>query len=192
MPQAYHEFTQIDAQGVARVLIIGAECTGKTTLCQALSSAFNAPWALEYMRPYLQRKWDEMGDLCAWDDLLPIAKGQIDAQNRAVLAAKNQGARFVFCDTGFLLLMVYAHLYYDRCPDPILWGAIWHEYEHIWLTDACGIPYQLDDLRDPTYGRAFVRTKIVDALLHLQKPYLGISGDLEARLRLARCRLVRV
>ncbi|MDO4223868.1 MAG: ATP-binding protein, partial [Acinetobacter sp.] len=90
---------------IFKVLLLGAESTGKTTLCQDLAQHFHTEWVAEYMRTYLQKKWDEHRQSCEWDDLLPIAIGQVQAENQATLQAK----QFLFCDTGLFELMVYSY-----------------------------------------------------------------------------------
>ena len=68
-------------KSVINVAILGAESTGKTTLCRDLAAHFGCPWVAEYMRTYLQAKWDKEQLTCTWDDLLPIAQGQIKLEN---------------------------------------------------------------------------------------------------------------
>src|ERR1700720_3057505 len=41
---------------VRRVCVIGAESTGKTTLCRELANAFNTTWVAEYGREYTESK----------------------------------------------------------------------------------------------------------------------------------------
>lgn len=63
-------------KSVVNVAVLGAESTGKTTLCSDLAAHFKCLWVPEYMRTYLQAKWDNEQQTCTWDDLLPIAQGQ--------------------------------------------------------------------------------------------------------------------
>lgn len=65
-----------------KIVIYGAESTGKTTLCQALAAHYRTVWVPEYARAYLQKKYDNSGEICAIEDLIPIAKGQIRAEKK--------------------------------------------------------------------------------------------------------------
>lgn len=98
-------------KSVISVAILGAESTGKTTLCRDLAAYFESPWVPEYMRTYLQAKWDKEQLTCTWDDLLPIAQGQIKLENELAEQAAQMPdrARYLFCDTSLFELMVYAN-----------------------------------------------------------------------------------
>ena len=63
--------------GIIKVVLFGPESSGKSTLAQALAKEFNTQWVPEYMRIYLQEKWDQHEEICTEEDMLPIAKGQI-------------------------------------------------------------------------------------------------------------------
>ena len=91
-------------KSVVNVAVLGAESTGKTTLCRDLAAHFASPWVPEYMRTYLQAKWDNEQLTCTWEDLLPIAQGQIELENKRAMQAAQlpAGQRYVFCDTACL------------------------------------------------------------------------------------------
>src|SRR5437868_9108908 len=58
---------------VKKIVIIGPESTGKSTLCEQLAAHYNTLWCPEYAREYLLKN----GTNYSFDDLLTIAKGQI-------------------------------------------------------------------------------------------------------------------
>ena len=172
------DLSQYQPKSITKVLILGAESTGKTTLCQDLASYYNEPWVLEYMRPYLQEKWDKEQKTCAWDDLLPIAQGQINLENKLAKQAK----RYLFCDTALFELMVYAYLYYDDCPTAIEKSAITHHYDLILLTKV-DVPWVADDLRDCPNGREKIAQIFADTLNKYNKPFRLIGGDRQQRVK---------
>ena len=108
------EFVQYPSS-CKRIVFLGPESTGKTTLSQYMAAAYHTQWAPEYMRLYLQEKWDKFRQLCTWEDLLPIAKGQVDLENKAVQGAHD----YVFCDTCLIELVIYSYIYYGK-SDPII------------------------------------------------------------------------
>ena len=175
---AQYDLTQYQQHDITKVLILGAESTGKTTLCQDLAAHFNEPWVLEYMRPYLQHKWDNQQKTCEWDDLLPIAQGQIDLENKLA----KQAQRYLFCDTALFELMVYAYLYYDDCPSAIKTAALSHHYDLILLTKV-DIPWEADDLRDCPNGREEIAQRFADTLDKYNKPFRLIGGDRQQRVK---------
>ncbi len=63
-----------------KVVVIGPESTGKTTLCKQLATHFHAQWCPEFAREYLL----EHGMDYSYDDLLTIAKGQIALEEKHI------------------------------------------------------------------------------------------------------------
>jgi len=160
-----------------KIAIYGPESTGKTTLAQQLAAHFGTNWVAEYAREYLQNKWDATQEICAPEDLLPIAMGQVALENEALQTATD----FVFCDTTLLVTKVYSEMYYQFC-DPILdKAARKHKYDLFFLTDI-DVPWEADDLRDKPNEREDALVQFEAALLANQKPYLRLSGNKEERL----------
>ena len=90
---------------IHRIVITGAESTGKTTLAHALADYYAEPSTQEFVRSYvkqLDRK------LCA-KDLDPIAHGQLNAEDDGL----KQARRLVIHDTNLLSSMIYAKHYFD-------------------------------------------------------------------------------
>ncbi|NNK73794.1 MAG: ATP-binding protein, partial [Flavobacteriaceae bacterium] len=65
-----------------KVVIFGPESTGKTTLSEQLARHYNTVWVPEYARQYLQDKWNNERKTCEPKDLLPIAVGQMELENK--------------------------------------------------------------------------------------------------------------
>jgi NadR type nicotinamide-nucleotide adenylyltransferase len=95
------------------VVIIGSECTGKTTLAARLSERFRAPWSGEFAREYVGRKQAELDA----SDVEPIARGQLAAEQQAEREASEQRSRLVIRDTDLHSTAVYSRHYYGSCPD---------------------------------------------------------------------------
>ena len=171
-------------KSVINVAILGAESTGKTTLCRDLAAHFGCPWVAEYMRTYLQAKWDKEQLTCIWDDLLPIAQGQIKLENELAEQAAQMPdrARYLFCDTSLFELMVYANWYYGDCPKALINAALIHHYDLILLTEV-DIPWVADDLRDSPHQRDEISAYFESQLTRHQKPFHRIGGDRDERLQ---------
>ncbi|GAF61340.1 MULTISPECIES: AAA family ATPase [Psychrobacter] len=170
-------------KSVINVAILGAESTGKTTLCRDLAAHFGCPWVPEYMRTYLQAKWDKEHLTCTWEDLLPIAQGQIELENKlAAQAAQNSDSSYLFCDTSLFELMVYANWYYGDCPKALTNAALTHHYDLILLTEV-DIPWVADDLRDSPHQRDEISAYFESQLTRHQKPFHRIGGDRDERVQ---------
>jgi len=171
---------------VITVAILGAESTGKTTLCRDLAEHFDSLWVPEYMRTYLQAKWNQQQSTCTWEDLIPIAQGQIELENRLAqqVAQTNNIAdnRYLFCDTSLFELMVYANWYYGDCPNELTQAALTHNYGLILLTEV-DTPWVADDLRDSPYDRKAISTRFENELNGYHKAFRRIGGDRKQRVQ---------
>lgn len=162
---------------IKRIAFVGPECTGKTTLSRTLAQQFQTVWAEEYMRTYLQHKWDTQHLTCTWDDLLPIAHGQVLLENKRI----QQANEYLFCDTCLLELMVYSYLYYGKCNPKIERAALTHHYHSLFLTYV-DIPWQPDDLRDKPHERESVFAFFEQHLNAHGIQYHILKGSLEERI----------
>lgn len=171
-------------KSLIKVAVLGAESTGKTTLCRDLAAHFGGSWVPEYMRTYLQAKWDDEQRTCLWDDLLPIAQGQIDLENKLAQQAlqTTQNRHYFFCDTSLFELMVYANWYYGDCPNAIVQAALGHHYDLVLLTEV-DIPWVADDLRDSPYQREDISRRFANELTRHNKVFHYIGGDRDERVR---------
>lgn len=164
-----------------KIVLFGPESTGKTSLSEDLSRHFKAPMVKEYMREYLQEKWDLEKGLCQPEDILPIARGQMAAENRLAMEADE----LLICDTDLLELKVYSEAYYDGfCEPELLKHALNNRYDLYFLT-YIDVPWIPDDLRDKPHDREGMFQRFKQALDQHQKPYFILKGNREERLKYA-------
>lgn len=95
-----------------RVVLIGPECTGKTTLAGELARRLGVPWAPEHARAYGEAR----GQPLTFADVDPIGRGQERGEDEAVAAAEAAGAPLVLLDTDLVSTAVYSRHYYGDCP----------------------------------------------------------------------------
>lgn len=175
-------------KSVITVAILGAESTGKTTLCRDLAAHFDSLWVPEYMRLYLQDKWNTKQQTCTWEDLLPIAQGQVELENKLAqqlangTTVKQTSQNYLFCDTSLFELMIYANWYYGDCPNELTQAALAHQYDLILLTEV-DIPWVADDLRDAPYDRQAISTRFENELTYYNKSFRRIGGSRESRVQ---------
>ena len=176
--------TQHTPKSVISIAILGAESTGKTTLCRDLAEHFGSLWVPEYMRTYLQKKWNDEQLTCTWEDLLPIAQGQIKLENTLAkqAASTSDTPTYLFCDTSLFELMVYSNWYYGDCPEALTTAALTHDYDLILLTSV-DVPWVADDLRDSPYQREEISEFFENQLMNHQKAYRHIGGDRKDRVQ---------
>ena len=171
-----------------KIVVIGPESTGKSTLCKLLASHYHTSWVPEYAREYLE----ENGTDYTFDDLLKIAKGQIESEDK--IALENQIAfeenkvpkenQFLFIDTDMYVMKVWCEYVFNQCHSKILNFIAERKYDAYLLCDV-DLPWVADELRE--YPDLKVREKLFhfykDLLVNQSTPWTIISGDYEARLK---------
>jgi NadR type nicotinamide-nucleotide adenylyltransferase len=159
---------------VKRIAIVGAESTGKSTLCAALAERHATVWVPEYLREFV----DVHARVPHEDDQLGIAQTQ-RARERLLLP---QARRFLFCDTSPLVTAVYSRIYWGRVPDALLALEAAHDYA---LTFVAGIdlPWVPDGLmRESEEVRRRVHEALLAVLDRHAIPFVLLTGDLAQRL----------
>lgn len=127
-----------------KIVLFGPESSGKTTLAKQLATYFKTLWVPEYMRTYLQKKWNEKQEKCEIIDLIPIAEGQMKLENEMTPKAN----KVLFLDTNILEIKTYSEYYYNGfCPPEINTCSNESVYSLYFLT-GIDVPWEYDDLRD--------------------------------------------
>lgn len=164
-----------------KVVLFGPESTGKTTMTHALANYYKGSAVDEYMRDYLQKKWDDSGERSTIEDLIPMAQGQMQLENQAAALEKN----YLFCDTNLLELAVYSRYYFDGfCPPKLETYALKNQYDLYFLTDI-DVPWEADVLRDRPNDRSRLFRIFERELQQQQLPYHILSGAHQQRLQTA-------
>jgi nicotinamide riboside kinase len=171
---------QIAGNDIIKIAIYGPESTGKTTLAKQLAAHFDTVWAPEFARDYLQEKWNTKKEICAPEDLLPIAIGQMQLENEALQKANT----YLFADTCLMITKVFSEMYYGFCDAKLDKAARKHKYDLFFLTDV-DVPWEQDDLRDAPNDRVETFEKFKMALIENNKPFIVLSGDAEMRFQKA-------
>ena len=164
-----------------KAVLFGPESTGKTTLAARLALHFKTEWVPEYMRDYLQKKWEDKNETCLPQDIIPIAKGQMQRENKLAKIAN----KVLFCDTDLLQLKVYSEAYYHGyCNPDLLKHALNNSYDLYFLTNI-DTPWIPDSLRDKPQDREGMFKKFKSTLLLHTRPFIILSGDENQRFNIA-------
>lgn len=179
-----------------KVVVIGPESTGKSTLCQQLATHYNTIWCPEYAREYLLK----YGMNYSYDDLLTIAKGQLELEERTIqLAISNwQSAKPhsplttrhspVFIDTNMYVMKVWCDFVFGKCHQYILDEIEKRKDEYdLYLLCNIDLPWVKDELREyPDVERRQELYNIYKNIMISQTiPWVDVSGDYEQRLQKA-------
>ena len=165
-----------------RIVLYGPESSGKTTLAKALAKQFQTTWVPEFARNYLQEKWDQKKEVCSLEDLIIIAKGQINQENNLIEDAN----KFLFCDTNVLITKAWSETHFNGyCAPEIQYWVDTFKYDHYFLTDI-DVPWQADDLRDRPNSRKQMLDYFENILKNKKAPYTLLKGNLNLRLEKAK------
>lgn len=164
---------------VHRVVLMGAESTGKSTLTSRLAQEFNEPFVLEYGREVWQNKNGELGQA----DYTHIAEHHRELEDAVIVNAK----RFLFVDTNAITTAYLGSVYEGTVPDRVieLARAAETRYHHVFLL-ADDIPFEQDGWRDGALWRSRSQSIIKYDLRSRSVHFTVISGDLEARVKQVR------
>jgi NadR type nicotinamide-nucleotide adenylyltransferase len=166
-----------------KIVVIGPESTGKSTLCGYLADYYNTLWCPEFAREYLL----ENGTTYTVDDLMIIAKGQLDAEQKHTESLQSQTDQTgiikpLIIDTDMYVMKVWSEYVFGTCPTFIL-DEINKRHYDLYLLCKPDIPWVKDELRE--YPDEKPRQELFqiykDILINQQTPWVEISGDFEAR-----------
>ncbi|NRA94389.1 MAG: ATP-binding protein [Psychroserpens sp.] len=164
-----------------KIVLFGPESSGKTTLCKQLAKHYDTLWVPEYAREYLQKKWDTAQKVCEPEDLLPIAIGQMELENKYAKKAN----KILFCDTDLLETKVYSEVYYEDFCDPLLNKYALKNQYHLYFLTYIDTPWEADDLRDKPNEREEMFRAFELALEENDRPFVLLQGNQETRLQKA-------
>ena len=158
-----------------RILILGPESTGKSTLAEDLANHFGEPWVPEFAREYLE----EINRLYRYEDLLVIGKGQVKSEDQLAETARN----FLFVDTDLRVIHIWSEHRFGKTDPWVIDQIAKRKYDLILLTDT-DLPWTPDPLRE--YPELEMRQYFFDKYLKLAQesgfPSLIVSGGREKRL----------
>ncbi len=122
-----------------KVVVIGPESTGKSTLSEKLAAHFNTVWTPEYAREYidqLQRPYEE-------SDLLHIAAGQVALEQQMA----GRAGEVLICDTDLYVIKVWSEHKYGHC-DPRILQQIARQHCDMYLLTYIDLPWEEDPQRE--------------------------------------------
>jgi NadR type nicotinamide-nucleotide adenylyltransferase len=171
----------------ARIVVLGAESTGTTTLSRDLAAALDAPWVPEYGREHTRLKLaaarafapDATVDSLVWTvgDFQDVAHRQRELADAAV------DGPVLVCDNDPWAATVWGHRYLGAPHPDIAPDA--HRPALYLLTDHVGVPFEQDGWRDGEHLRAWMTAEFQAGLAARGVPWRLVTGPPDQRLRQA-------
>ncbi len=186
-PLAHLDFLEpcVRAYYVRRVVLVGAESTGKTTLAAALAQHFRTQWVPEYGREYWEKKvagLDVHGPLPGWEDeeFVHIAREQ---QRRENLAARTAN-KVLFCDTNAFATGLWFERYMQRRHAEV--DAIGgRDAAHLYFLTEPDFPFVQDGFRDGENIRQWMHERFSAVLQRGPAETVSLKGTPAARFSAA-------
>lgn len=164
-----------------KVVIVGAESTGTTTLAQALAKKYQTAWVPEYGRTYCEGKMHSVN----WNDWQTAEFCHIaSSQNRMEEKLAKVANKLLICDTDSFATCLWHERYMNFWSPEVekIAGAAQHEY---YLLTDIDIPFVQDGTRDGEHIRSKMHQRFIEELNKRGKSYIVLSGNRQHRLKKA-------
>lgn len=199
LPGTWSALAPATRAGLAtRIVVLGAESTGTTTVSRALAARYrdrggvwaSTRWVAEYGRERSIEKLQEVrrgnpnADLAevVWsaEDFLQIATVQTEREEEAA----REGSPVLVCDTDAFATQVWERRYLGPKSSASSAAAV-PRHDVYLVTDHVGVPFEQDGLRDGELIREEMTTWFLDALTRTGRSWVLLTGTVEQRVDMA-------
>jgi NadR type nicotinamide-nucleotide adenylyltransferase len=161
-----------------KIVVIGPESTGKSTLSAQLATHYQTLWVPEFARDYLM----QLNRPYEQEDLLQMAEGQLQTED----AAATNANQFLICDTDLHVIKVWSEAKYGDCDPRILELIASRKYD-LYLLTYIDIAWEDDPLREhpKPEEREYFYQVYRDIVMNSGLPWADIRGGYDERLQTA-------
>lgn len=157
-----------------KIAVIGAESTGKSTLCADLALHYHTVFVKEYAREYFNEH--DINNYTI-NDIDFIYRKQIEEEKKAISYAN----RLLFCDTALITGKIWSEEVFKQCSPFVLENIFKNHYDYYLVTDN-DLPWVADLQRKNSYNRNDLLSKHLVWLKSNKLPYSIVFGQGEKRL----------
>uniref|UniRef100_A0AAU2VZD7 AAA family ATPase n=1 Tax=Streptomyces sp. NBC_00008 TaxID=2903610 RepID=A0AAU2VZD7_9ACTN len=200
-PAGYWDFLEppVRAALARRVVVLGAESTGTTTLARALAAQYRRRGGVWALTGYVAGYGSESGEQkpaaprarrarAQWEDGA-FTSGDFplmaEARSAREEAAARTGSPVLVCDTDSFATTV-RHEWYAGGRSPLVERTAGRPAPHLWLlTDHEGIAFEDDGLRDGEEPRPWMTDRFRTELTRTGRNFIEVTGSRQQRLATA-------
>lgn len=155
------------------VVLIGPECTGKTTLAASLAAHFDVPWVPEAARRFVETVDTSLSEAT----VAPIARLSMALDD----AARAEYPSVLVHDTDLVSTVVYSQHYYGMC-EPWIEAEARARRADLYLLCLPDLPWEPDGVRDRPTQRAELLAMFRETLRAMNADVVEVGGLGAARL----------
>jgi HTH-type transcriptional regulator, transcriptional repressor of NAD biosynthesis genes len=165
-----------------RVVVLGAESTGSTTLAEALAAELGTLWVKEYGREYSEIR--PGGFTAPWrsDEFDLVVDRQFELEREALRRVPRP---LLICDTDVLATALWHERYVGELADRILERAAAHR-PALYILTGDEIPFVQDGLRDGEHIRHAMQDRFREVLAAQPVPWVEVRGGVGERVAASR------
>ena len=161
---------------IQKVVFVGTESAGKSTLARAMAEEMNTQWVHEYGREL----WEAQGLTGTFRDLLKIAENHYKREQAAILNARE----FLFCDTNPWTTLQWS-LMYNKTADARLYEMVERtKDEYLWILCRNDFGWHNEDGTRELEGIKSLefQHQIKQGLISLGVEWYEVKGSVEDRV----------
>lgn len=181
-PHKYWEMIGEDVRAyyAKRIVILGAESTGTTTLAKDLAKYYKTAWVPEYGRIYYEGRQYSKFDKWNTEEFVQIAK----VQNRLEDKLAKKSNKLLICDTDSFTTGIWHKRYMNKRSSKVLDVSKNRKYD-LYILTAPDIPFAQDGTRDGEHLRKWMHKVFIQELRKLDKKFVVVKGSKKERLRIS-------
>jgi HTH-type transcriptional regulator, transcriptional repressor of NAD biosynthesis genes len=159
---------------IQKVVFVGTESTGKTTLAREMAKEFQTLWTHEFGREL----WEAQNLAGTFQDHLKVARTQHYREEQALKHSR----RYLFCDTNAWTTLMWCLNTYGTADSRLYDLAHDHADECVWILCANDFAFVDDGTRELGAAAAAFQVLLQDDLEHRRIPYHTVTGPLADRI----------
>lgn len=169
---------------VQKIVILGAESSGKTTLTRKLALWYQTEKVEEVARRFWEYYGGGFGKVLDSEDYKALTYQQKNQEYQKIKKAN----RFLFIDTETIVTQVWLNLY-ENTELTVLDAIANDEKYDLYLLIKPDLPFVQDGTRNFEKERLIIYQKMKEHLIKYNKPYVVLAGTASQQFEQARCQI---